>query len=378
MVNAVGPEGITVRRPGVGRGRPAPLHGGAEKERLMGMQGPTGHPPVHGLRPDVVSLDAAIRGVQRLHMGFVGRIDAVKAESDPARTPFPVCDGGHTGPLVIGQEEFPAGGRPLQVLSLQTERPMDALPPAFHESVHFLQPKAQVRIGLRPESMGVGRCRLRPEVVREGPTNGAVPSARPDPFAHHLQALGVLVGQGHGEPVAVPGEVTLRRHPDDARKQSLKDIGSAKVQRELAHLVIVPPNAHDAMSSLASRIRQPSVFDVEETSEVPERSLRHIAVPEPDKGQAGVPLNISPAFAMEAMDAAAPIPEAVTGAGLRSTPILGQHRQGAEPDTASHGLRREPDLPAAGHPLGAVIEGGIQQDPMVRSPTAAHLGDAIF
>ena len=138
VVDAIGPEGIAVRRPGVGRGCPTPLHGRAQQERLVGVQGPTSHPPVHGLRPDVVPLDGAIRCVQGLHVGFVSRMDAVDTEPDPARTPFPVCNGRCPGSAVVGQQEFPTGGGAFEVFGLKTERTMHPLPPAFHESVQFL------------------------------------------------------------------------------------------------------------------------------------------------------------------------------------------------------------------------------------------------
>ena len=57
---------------------------------------------------------------------------------------------------------------------------------------------------------------------------------------------------------------------------------------------------------------------------------------------------------------------------------MGQHGQGAEPDSAPHGLRGEPNLPAAGNPFGAVIKCWVQKDPVVRSPTATDLGNAIL
>ena len=166
--------------------------------------------------------------------------------------------------------------------------------------------------------MGMGRSGLRPAVVRDGPTDRAVPPAGSNPFARHLETLGTLVGQSDREPVAVSGEVALRRHPDDARKQPLKDMGGSDIQRELPHFVVVPPDSHHAMPPAASRVGQSTILDVEEAPQITESGLRHVAVPEPDKRQAGMPLHIPPPFTVQTMDSAAPIPDAVTQTGLRS------------------------------------------------------------
>ena len=57
---------------------------------------------------------------------------------------------------------------------------------------------------------------------------------------------------------------------------------------------------------------------------------------------------------------------------------LAQHAQWPEADSSTHRLRTQPDLTAAWHPLRPAVQRRVEQNAVVRPPTAAHLGHPVF
>ena len=176
---------------------------------------------------------------------------------------------------------------------LESERTVDALPPALHEHVPLVQLQAEVAVRLRAVAMGVGRCGFDAEVAREGHAHRAVEDAGSDPFARQLNPTRLLAGDVHRKAVSIALEFRLTRHADDAGEQALQHIGRPEVQRELAPFSILPAGTQHRVATTAACVGESPILDVEHAPDIGEPVLRHIPIAKPGEGNPGMPLTLT-------------------------------------------------------------------------------------
>ena len=91
-----------------------------------------------------------------------------------------------------------------------------------------------------------------------------------------------------------------------------------------------------------------------------------------------MPLTLTLALAVQHVNPASGIPCPVAHPHGGAAARLAQHAQWPEAHSAAHRLRTQPDLTAAWHPLRPTIQRRVEQNAVVRPPTAAHLGHPVF
>ena len=163
----------------------------------------------------------------------------------------------------------------------------------------------------------------------------------------------------------MPGTVpAARRTPGDPAKT--------------APVNVLPAGTQHRVAASTACVGESAFLNLEHASDVSEPVLRHIPVAKPGEGNPGMPLAIATALTVQHVNPASGIPCPVAHPHGGAAARLAQHAQWPEAHSAAHRLRTQPDLTAAWHPLRPTIQRRVEQNAVVRPPTAAHLGHPVF
>ena len=127
---------------------------------MVPIDGPTGKPPAGGCGANVHTDLTSIWSVQWLCVGLMGVVNGIQTHPDPVLTMDTLAYERSPLTAVVGKQKLPPRSLAIEPFKLDAERTLTALPLAFTKDVKLPQGEAQVAFWLRPETMGVRRCKF--------------------------------------------------------------------------------------------------------------------------------------------------------------------------------------------------------------------------